>query len=292
MNFKVALLQIAPLGDDLNRNLAKGIEYCRKAKAAGADLAIFPELWSVGTARCPIDEAGRAAWAPAAINRDSMFFQSFAALARELGLHIAITYLEAHRPKPRNTVSIVNANGEVALNYSKVFICDFGEDELSKDNPNLHNIGCDVNCSPGESFPVCTLATAEGAVKVGAMICADREFPEPATELTLNGAELIIVPNACEWDDIRAAGLKTRAFENLVGVAMANYPKPLNNGNSQACTCLTWRDGKAQETVIARAGEREELLLAIFDIDEIREFRKAEAWRMHYRQRRLARVHC
>jgi len=32
------------------------------------------------------------------------------------------------------------------------------------------------------------------------MICADREFPEPATQLMLNGAELIIVPNDCDWD--------------------------------------------------------------------------------------------
>lgn len=28
------------------------------------------------------------------------------------------------------------------------------------------------------------------------MICADREFPELATQLMLNGAELIVVPNA------------------------------------------------------------------------------------------------
>jgi predicted amidohydrolase len=55
---------------------------------------------------------------------------------------------------------------------------------------------------------------------------AIREFPEPAAQLVLNGAEIIVVPNACQWDEIRTAGLKTRAFENLVGVAMANYPAP------------------------------------------------------------------
>lgn len=44
---KIALLQIAPCGT-LEGNLEKGIEYCRRAKALGADLALFPEMWSNG----------------------------------------------------------------------------------------------------------------------------------------------------------------------------------------------------------------------------------------------------
>jgi predicted amidohydrolase len=285
MKFTVALLQIAPLGNDQNRNLAKGLQYCREAKVMGADLAVFPELWNIGCALCPIDAAGRRSWTASAIDQRSEFFQKFVALARELGMSVAVTYLEAHQPKPRNTVSIINDKGEVALNYSKVFVCYFGEDELLKPSPNIAEMGCDLNCSPGESFDVCTLTGAEGELRVGAMICADREFPEAATQLMLKGAELIVVPNACTWDDIRTAGLKTRAFENLVGVAMANYPG-VNRGNSQACTCVAWRGGKAKETVMARAGEREEVLLVNFDVDEIREFRSAESWRMDYRRQR------
>jgi hypothetical protein len=123
MNFRVALLQIAPFGNDQNRNLAKGLECCRAAKAAGADLAGFPELWNIGCTLCPIDADGRRSWAAAAIDQRSEFFQTFAALARELSMSIALTYLETHQPKPRNTVSIISGRGEVALNYSKVFIC-------------------------------------------------------------------------------------------------------------------------------------------------------------------------
>lgn len=149
-------------------------------------------------------------------------------------MNIAITFLEAHQPLPRNTVSILNSRGEVVLNYSKVFLCDFGKDELQKPYSSADDIGCDVNCSPGESFDVCTLESAERQVTLGVMICADREFPEAATQLMLNGAELLIVPNACTWDEIRTAGLQTRAFENLAGIAMTNYPGR-NRGSSQAC---------------------------------------------------------
>jgi len=243
-------------------------------------------LWNVGFIPSLIDSEGRRLWMDSAIDQRSTFFQSFATLARELDLNIAITYLEAHQPMPRNTVSVINRRGEVMLNYSKVFICDFGKDALLKPNPNAHDIGCDVNCSPGELFDVCTLVGAEGEVKIGAMICADREFPEAAGQLMLNGAELIVVPNACTWDDIRTAGLKTRAFENLVGIAMVNYPAPRNNGNSQAHTCVAWRNGRSIDTLIAEAGEREEILLAIFDMEAIREFRSTESWRMDYRRAR------
>jgi predicted amidohydrolase len=284
MKFTVALLQIAPHGNDQCRNLEKGLKRCREAKSMGADLAVFPELWNIGSTRYPLSATGRESWTASAIDQRSDFFLSYAALARELRMNIALTYLEAHSPKPRSSVSIINGTGEVVLNYSKVFICVFGEAELLKPNPKPTDIGCDVNCSPGESFEVCTLSGAEGAVRVGAMICADREFPEPAHELMRNGAELIVVPNACSWDEVRTACLKTRAFENLVGVAMANYPTPVNNGESQAYTCVPWKDGKARQMLLAKADEQEQTLLASFDIDEIRAFRNFESWRMKYRR--------
>ncbi len=278
MRFKVALLQIAPCDNDPNKNFEKGLDYCRQAKALSADLVVFPELWSIGAELCPLDALEQRRWTASAMNQHSTFFRSFTTLARDLRMNIAITYLGVWRPKPRNCVSILNGRGGVALNYSKVCICDFGPDG---DNA----AGCDVNCSPGESFDVCTLTGAEGEVRVGAMICADREFPEPATQLMLNGAELIVVPNACDWDDVRSAGLLTRALENLVGVAMANYPRPKANGNSRAYSCVAWRDRNAQSPLIAVAGEREELLMAEFDLDEIRAFRKSESWRLNHRYR-------
>lgn len=44
---KIALLQIAPTGT-LSGNLEKGIACCRRAKEMGADIALFPEMWSNG----------------------------------------------------------------------------------------------------------------------------------------------------------------------------------------------------------------------------------------------------
>jgi len=47
MRFAVALLQIAPHGNDQVRNLEKGLKRRRDAKFMGADLAVFPELWNI-----------------------------------------------------------------------------------------------------------------------------------------------------------------------------------------------------------------------------------------------------
>src|ERR1700746_854535 len=103
MKFRVALLQISSFADDQGKNLAKGIQVCRQAKTFGADLAVFPELWNIGAAFSPLDSKGRGRWIATAIDRKSDLFQAFAALARDLEMNIAITYLEAHQPLPRNT---------------------------------------------------------------------------------------------------------------------------------------------------------------------------------------------
>ena len=71
-NLKVALLQLLP-EDTLDSNLKKGISYCRKAKSMGADIALFPEMWSVGY---HIPE-NIAELKESAVSADSAFVNSF-----------------------------------------------------------------------------------------------------------------------------------------------------------------------------------------------------------------------
>lgn len=46
-HFKVAMLQINAT-NNIEENLKKGIAYCKKAKDMGADIAVFPEMFSNG----------------------------------------------------------------------------------------------------------------------------------------------------------------------------------------------------------------------------------------------------
>ena len=45
--FKVAMLQMER-SSDINNNIKKGIKFCKNAKLMGADIAVFPEMWSNG----------------------------------------------------------------------------------------------------------------------------------------------------------------------------------------------------------------------------------------------------
>lgn len=272
---KVALLQMTGCGTDRNANLAKGDSFCRRARAMGADIALFPEMWSVGmTFYDPEREGKREHWQALAIGRDDPFIIHFQNLARELNMAIALTYLEKWNGAPRNSVSLIDRHGEIALTYAKVHTCEFD---------------AEVALTPGDGFPVCALDTEQGGVKIGFMICFDREFPESARILMLEGAELILTPNACTLDDHRLSQFKTRAFENMVGVAMTNYAAPQNNGHSAAFDAVAYPvpDGEPRDTLIIEAGEPEGVYLAAFDMDTMRAYRERETWGNAYRRPRL-----
>ena len=272
---KVALLQMTGCGDDTEANRTKGDAFCRRACAMGADIALFPEMWSTGMTFYDQKLAGACErWQAQAIKRDDAFVTHFRDLAKELNMAIALTYLERWEGAPRNSVSLIDRHGRVVLTYAKVHTCEF-----------------DLECAltPGDGFPVCTLDTAQGDVKVGCMICYDREFPESARILMLKGAELILTPNACGLDSHRIAQFRTRAFENMVGVAMTNYAAPQNNGHSVAFDAVAYPviDGEARDTLIIEAGETEDVYLASFDMNSIRAYREREAWGNAYRRPRL-----
>ena len=46
-NLKIALLQLTPCAT-LKANLQKRIHACQKARSLGADITLFPEMWSNG----------------------------------------------------------------------------------------------------------------------------------------------------------------------------------------------------------------------------------------------------
>ena len=90
---KVALVQAKAVPNDQEANLAIGEQYCRKAAAMGADIALFPEMWNIGHAPCPPDPQSKIAWQSQAVGADSSFINHFKQLAKELKMAIAITYL-------------------------------------------------------------------------------------------------------------------------------------------------------------------------------------------------------
>jgi predicted amidohydrolase len=302
--------------NDQAANLAKGTDFCRQASAQGADIALFPEMWNIGYSsfvaptgpsedlwKAPqlweqsistpklepslvsnsasdrsatplqtsnaFDEAQRQ-WQAQAIGLDEPFVSHFKALAQELNMAIALTFLEKWQGAPRNSVALIDRYGEVKFVYAKVHTCDFSWPEAA--------------LTAGQDFYVSELDTAHGQVKVGAMICFDREFPESARLLMLKGAELILTPNACTLEANRIGQFRARAFENQVGVALANYAAPQENGHSVAFSPIAFDEHGSCETQLVEASQSEGIFIADFDMVKIREYRQREVWGNAFRK--------
>jgi len=268
---KVALLQMTAFGNDQDANRDKGAEFCRRACEMGADIALFPEMWNIGyTFYNSSQEGARGAWETQAIGQDDDFVVFFRELAGELGMAIALTYLEKWPDAPRNSVSIIDRHGKINMTNAKVHTCDFGLEAF---------------CTPGDNFHVCNLDTSEGDVKIGTMICYDREFPESARILMLKGAELILTPNACNLGIHRIGQFRARAYENMVGVAMTNYAAPRSNGHSVAFDGVAFdEERKMLDDLVVEAGESEGIYMARFDMDKIRASRENGLWGNAFRK--------
>lgn len=274
MNLKIALIQVLP-GKSLEEQFLIGKAACEKAKAMKADIALFPEMWSDGYA-IPQDEK---AIKDLSITIDSDFIQSFRKLSEKLQMAIGITFLESHAPKPLNSIVLFDRKGNEILHYSKVHTCAFDLEKM---------------LSPGGDFYVTDLNIGRGTVKIGAMICFDREFPESARILMLKGAEVILAPNACPMEINRLSALRTRAYENMLAIATCNYPigQPDCNGHSTVFDGIAWlRDEPGvRDMCILNTPEEEGVYVADIDLNLLREYRANEVMGNKYRQPKTYRL--
>jgi predicted amidohydrolase len=106
----------------------------------------------------------------------------------------------------------------------------------------------------------------------------------------LKGAEIIIVLNACDIDVNRKAQLLSRAFENMTGIALANYAGEECKGHSMAFDGIAFeggdnnKDGVSRDMLISEGGEGEEIVIAKFDLNKLRDYRLKETWGNAYRK--------
>ena len=268
MKIKIAMLQLLPEAS-IEQNLKKGLAACIEAKKLGADIALFPEMWSTGY-KISLDQKELESQS---INKNSNFILSFKKLAQELNLAIGITFLETNNPKPLNSVIFFDKKGNEVLHYSKVHTCDFDVEKV---------------LSSGDDFYVADLDLGFTKVKIGTMICFDREFPESARVLMLKGAEIILAPNACPMEINRLSALRTRAYENMLAVCTCNYPagQPDCNGHSTLFDGVAWlrEEGGVRDMCVFEAPETEGIYLAEVDLDLLRNYRENEIMGWKYRK--------
>lgn len=267
-DLRIAFLQLLP-GKNQEENLQIGLKACREAKEHGADIALFPEMWNVGY-QIPEDPERMARLS---VDADGSFVKTFGNAALELDMAIGTTFLEKWNQNFRNSIRLYDRHGKTVFTYAKVHTCDFGDE---------------ARLYPGNSFFCSTLDTKKGPVQVGAMICYDREFPESSRILMLQGAELILIPNACPMEINRLCQLRARAFENMLAVATCNYPAPHPdcNGHSSLFDGIAYKpdvEGSC-DTCLLEAGEEPGIYYGDLSLEDLRAYRSEEVHGNAYRR--------
>jgi predicted amidohydrolase len=205
---KAAAVQLNSTGDK-PANLAAADRLVRAAAAAGAELVVLPEKWTVlGTGEDlragaePLDGPA-ISWA-----RDT---------ARELGIDLvagSIAERLADSEMLSNTSVHVGPDGEVKAVYRKIHMFDVEVDGVTY-RESEHE-------QPGEEI---VLTEAANGVALGMSICYDLRFPELYRILALRGARVIVVPSAFTLATTRdhwPTLVRARAIENQAFVVAAN----------------------------------------------------------------------
>lgn len=240
---KIALIQLHSIPGSVKKNVEKGISMYKKAVAQGAQLVVYPELWTCGYYLESQD------FLDAASNND-WILKEFQELAQKNETVIVLPLPQKKGDKLYIGLYIMERDGNVIKEYQKSFL-------WGREQQYFTHGDREYNC----------VETSVG--KLGVLICYDIEFPEPSRILALKGAELILVPSVWSVPALNRwqIQLPARALDNTVFVAGINNVGEGACGHSKVVSPLG--------EVIAEASKaEEEIVLCNIDYNEIKTVRE------------------
>ncbi|MBI5810808.1 MAG: NAD+ synthase [Deltaproteobacteria bacterium] len=201
LTLRIAMAQINTFVGNLSANAAKIAAYADKARAAGADIVLFPELAVTGYP--PEDLLLK----PGFIEDN---IDTLSRLAKKIKGVTAVVGFVDRQKDIYNAAAIVH-EGKVAGVYHKMFLPNYGV----FDEERYFGAG------------TTPLNFKKNGVAIGVGICEDIWYPEgPARAQSLAGAEVIVNINASPYHAgkgrLREEMLSTRALDNGVIIAYNN----------------------------------------------------------------------
>lgn len=213
----VAVGQFAPT-EDTSENLARIERFASRAALAGNSVLVLPEYSSFTPPR--LDER----IIENAESLDGPFATAIRELAREHSIGIVVGMIEraSGRSRARNTLLLVDTEGQLVATYRKLHLYDaLGLRESDWIEPG----------EPAEA----PMMEIDG-IRIGAQTCYDLRFPETSRILTDAGADVLVV--AAQWvpgpmkEQHWEALLRARAIENELYVVAAGQSAPGGCGAS------------------------------------------------------------
>jgi len=204
---KIALIQ-QHATDNRSDNIERGVEKFRQAADSGAEIIAFAELAFLPF--LPQIPAGPDS-PKSAESIPGPTTQIFSELSKEYGVVCVLNLFETDGSRTFDASPVIDADGAILGVTRMAHIME---------GPGFHERGY---YTPGENEQF-VYATKKG--RIGVAICYDRHFPEYMRKLALEGAELVIVPQAGavgEWPPgLFEAELQVAAFQNGYFAALVN----------------------------------------------------------------------
>lgn len=246
---KIAAAQISCVLGDLAANLAKIREYSERAKKAGAELVVFPEMTDTGYSM-PVIQKCATSWKDGAV-------QQIQRIASDHAVAIVCGVSEKEGSAIYNSQLVVGSTGKIIAKYRKI--------HLFRAPPND-----ETKCfSPGKDLA----DFQSGDMRFGLSICYDLRFPEIYRKLALDrNVNAFVVSSA--WPFPRPHHFRylalARAIENQCYVIAVNRVG-IDDG---VTNCGTSAIVDPYGILIAAASpDREELLLAELSADVVNSVR-------------------
>jgi predicted amidohydrolase len=236
-----------------------------------ADLVVLPELW-------PHGGFSYRSWLERAEPVDGPSMTAIAAAAKEIGAIVHAGSIVEHprrdvsdvgepdadlRPLGRglwNTSVLFGPDGSRLATYRKIHRFGFGNGEP-------------VLLEAGDQVVVATAELAGRPTGLGLATCYDLRFPELFRLLLDRGAEVVLIPAAWPSARVEAWTLlgRARAIENQVVVVQCN------TGGAHSGVTMGGRSQVVDATgsVLAQAGDGEEVLAIDVDLDAISAVRES-----------------
>jgi omega-amidase len=250
---KIAAAQISCAPGDLQANLAKVADFSARARKAGTQVIVFPEMVDTGYSM-PAIQKHATSWSEGAVPK-------LQAVAKELSLAIVAGVSDRDGSRIYNAQVFIDVYGKVIGKYRKTHL---------------------VTAAPLDERPYVTAGDAFTSCEIdkfnlGLTICYDLRFPEVCRALAV-GQQVNVFLNSSAWPFPRAEHLRilalARAIENQSYLILANRV-----GTDDGVTfCGTSAIIDPYGAIVAAASiDREELIQAEVSEDVIKSVRSRMA---------------
>jgi len=252
---RIALAQVG-VEKDKKINIEKAIHFLEEAKEKGAELICFPEMsFDIFFPQYRAEKK----FFQLAEKIPGKTVRKFQEVSKRLKITTIINIYEEDRPGEYYDCSpVISSEGKILGKSRMMHIAEL---------PNYNEKYYYWEGNTG--FPVYKTRS----LQFGIAICYDRHYPEHMRALTLNGADLILVPTATSLSELNVIWeieMQAAAVANQIFIAVTNKVGQDDNIKFFGKSFVVDPQG---EIIALASQDKEELLLVDIDLNKIKETR-------------------